>query len=55
MIQTQGLIALILGRTEIDVSYVDHLVASGQLELFGWILKQLKDLRETDPAVSNCG
>ena len=21
----------------------------------GWILKQLKDMRETDPTVSNCG
>jgi predicted ABC-class ATPase len=53
VIQTQGLIALILGRTEIDVRYVEHLVESGQLDLCGWILKQLKDMQETDPAVSN--
>jgi hypothetical protein len=33
MVQTQGLVALILGRTEIDVRYVKHLDASGQLEL----------------------
>jgi hypothetical protein len=55
VIQTQGLIALILGHTEIYVSYVEHLVASGQLELCGLILKQLKDMQETDPTVSNCG
>jgi hypothetical protein len=55
VIQTQGLIALILGRTEINVHYVEHLVESGELELFGWIFKQLKDMRETDPTVSNCG
>ncbi len=53
VIQTQGLIALILGRTEIDVRYVEHIVESGQLELCGWILKQLKDMQETDPTVSN--
>ncbi len=53
VIQTQGLNALILGRTEIDVRYVEHLVESGQLELCGWILKQLKDLQQTDPRVSN--
>lgn len=53
VIQTQGLIALILGRTEIDVRYVEHLVEPGQLELCGWILKQLKDMQETDPTVSN--
>ena len=45
MIQTQGLIALILGHTEIYVRYVEHLVASGQLELCGLILKQLKDMQ----------
>ena len=55
MIQTQGLIALILGYTEIYVCYVEHLVASGQLEICGLILKQLKDMQETDPTVSNCG
>ena len=55
VIQTQGLIALILGRTEVYVRYVEHLVESGQLELCGWILKQLKDMQETDPTVSNCG
>ncbi len=54
VIQTQGLITLILGRTDIDVHYVEHLVESGQLELCGWILKQLKDMQETDPTVSNC-
>lgn len=53
VIQTQGLIALILGRTEIDVRYVEHLVESGQLELCGLILKQLKDMQRTDPTVSN--
>ena len=35
--------------------YVEHLVASGQLELYGLIMKQLKDMQETDPTVSNCG
>ncbi|MBT5550120.1 MAG: ABC-ATPase domain-containing protein [Nitrospina sp.] len=53
VIQTQGLISLILGRTEIDVRYVEHLVEHGQLELCGWILKQLKGMRETDTDVSN--
>ena len=55
MIQTQGLIALILGRNKIDVRYAEHLVASEQLELCGLILKQLKDMQATDPTVSNCG
>ena len=55
MIQTQGLIAIILGRTEIYVHYVELLVEWVQLELCGLILKQLKDMRETDPTVSNCG
>jgi predicted ABC-class ATPase len=53
VIQTQKLISLILGRTEIDVRYVEHLVESGQLELCGWILKLLKDIQETDSSVSN--
>jgi predicted ABC-class ATPase len=53
VIQTQGLITLILGRTKIDVRYVEHLVEPGQLELCGWILKQLKDMQETGPTVSN--
>lgn len=53
VIQTQGLITLTLGRTEIDVRYVEHLVESGQLELCGWVLKQLKDMQGTDPTVSN--
>lgn len=55
VIQTQGLISLILGRTEIDVRYVEHLVEPGQLELCGWVLKQLKDMQETEPTVSNFG
>ena len=55
VIHTQGLIAIILGRTEIYVHYVEHLIESGQLELCGWILKQLEDMRGTDPTVSNCG
>lgn len=53
VVQTQGLIALILGRTEIDVRYVEHLVETGQLEMCGWILKQLKDRQEKDPDASN--
>ena len=53
VIQTQKLTALILGRTEIDVRYVEHLVEMGQLELCGWILKQLKDRQGKDPNVSN--
>ena len=55
VIQTQKLTALILGRTEIDVRYVEHLVEMGQLELCGWILKQLKDRQGKDPNVSNNG
>ncbi len=42
-IQTHGLITLTLGQTEIDVRYVEHLIEEGQLELCGWILKQVKD------------
>lgn len=53
VIQTQGLIALILGRTEIDVRYVEHLVEPGQLELCGWILKQLQDIQMTEPKMPN--
>ncbi len=43
VIQTRQLITLVLGQTEIDVRYVEHLVEEGQLEFCGWILKQLKD------------
>lgn len=53
VIQTQKLIALILGRTEVDVRYIEHLVEPGQLELCGWILKQLKEMRKTNPTASN--
>ncbi|MBT5260943.1 MAG: ABC-ATPase domain-containing protein [Nitrospina sp.] len=53
VIQTQKLISIILGRTEIDVRYIEHLVEPGQLELCGWILKQLKGMRDTDANVSN--
>ena len=53
VIQIQKTISLILGRTEIDVRYIEHLVEPGQLELCGWILKQLKDMQETDANVSN--
>jgi predicted ABC-class ATPase len=53
VIQTQKIISLILGRTEIDVRYIEHLIEPGQLELCGWILKQLKDMQENDSYVSN--
>jgi predicted ABC-class ATPase len=53
VIQIQKLISLTLGRTEIDVRYVEHLVEQGQLELCGWILKQLQDRQGTDASVSN--
>ncbi len=53
VIQTQGLISLILGRTEIDVRYVEHLVEPGQLELCGWILKQFKERQKKYPGESN--
>ena len=53
VIQTYDKVSLILGRTEIDVRYVEQVVESGQLELCGWILKQLKDMQRTDPSVSN--
>ena len=43
VIQTRQLITLILGQTEIDVRYVEHLIEEGQLEFCGWILKQVKD------------
>ena len=53
VIQTQKLISLILGRTEIDVRYVEQFIETGQLELCGWILKQLKDCQEVDSTLSN--
>jgi predicted ABC-class ATPase len=43
VIQTRQRITLVVGQTEIDVRYVEHLVEEGQLELCGWILKQVKD------------
>jgi len=43
VIQTRQRITLILGQTEIDVRYVEHLIEEGQLEICGWILKQVKD------------
>jgi predicted ABC-class ATPase len=53
VIQTQRLVSLILGQTEIDVRYVEQLIETGQLELCGWIFKQLKEIQKTDPTVSN--
>ncbi len=53
VIQTQKLISLVLGRTEIDVRYIEHLVETGQLELCGWILKQLKEYQANNAKVSN--
>ncbi len=53
VIQTQGLVSLIAGRTEIDVRYLEQIIETGQLELCGWILKQLKSKQETDSNVSN--
>lgn len=43
IIQPRQGITLILGQTEIDVRYVEHLIEEGQLEICGWILKQVKD------------
>ena len=34
--------------------YFEHLVESGQLEVYGSTLKQLKDMQGTDPTVSHC-
>ena len=48
VIQTRQLITLILGQTEIDVRYLEHLVEEGQLEICGWILKQVKDRQNQD-------
>ena len=53
VIQTHELISLTLGRTEIDVRYIEHLVEPGQLELCGWILKQFKDRQEKKPGEPN--
>ena len=53
VIQTQKLISLVLGRTEIDVRYLEHLVEPGQLELCGWILKQFKENQANNASVSN--
>ena len=53
VIQTQAMISLILGRTGIDVRYVEHLVEPGQLELCGWILKQLKERQKKEPGEPN--
>jgi predicted ABC-class ATPase len=42
VIQTRQGITLVLGQTEIDVRYIEHLIEEGQLELCGWILNQIK-------------
>jgi hypothetical protein len=34
---------LVLGQTEIDLRYVEHLIEKRQLEICGRILKQIKD------------
>ena len=43
LIQTRQLTTLIIGKTEIDVRYVEHLIEEGQLEICGWIMKKVKD------------
>jgi hypothetical protein len=34
---------LVIGQTEIDLRYMEHLIEKGQLEICDWILKQIKD------------
>ena len=46
VIQTRDLITLVLGKNEIDVRYVEHLVEEGQLELCGWIMNKVKEMQE---------
>ena len=48
VIQPRQGITLILGQTEIDVRYVEHLIEEGQLEICGWILKQIKDRQKQE-------
>jgi predicted ABC-class ATPase len=48
VIQIRQGITLILGQTEIDVRYVEHLIEEGQLEICGWILKQVKDRQKQE-------
>jgi predicted ABC-class ATPase len=48
VIQTRQRITLTLGQTEIDVRYVEHLIEEGQLELCGWILKQIKEKQDQE-------
>ncbi|GJL77523.1 MAG: ATPase [Nitrospinaceae bacterium] len=54
VIQTQGLLALTFGVTEVDTRYVEQLVEEGQLETCGWILKRLRDGLQTE-AETNIG
>ena len=44
VIQTQGLLSLTMGVTEVDTRYVEQLAEEGQLATCGWILKRLRDL-----------
>jgi hypothetical protein len=37
-----------LGQTKIDVRYVEHLTEEGQLEICGWVLKQIKDRQKQE-------
>jgi len=48
VIQTRQLITLIIGKAEIDVRYVEHLIEEGQLEICGWIMKKAKDRQKKE-------
>jgi hypothetical protein len=48
VIQPRQGITLVLGQTKIDVRYVEHLIEEGQLEICGWILKQVKDRQKQE-------
>ncbi|MEK9628697.1 MAG: ABC-ATPase domain-containing protein [Nitrospinota bacterium] len=47
VIQTRDLITLILGKNEIDVRHIEHLVEEGQLEICGWVINRVKENQET--------
>ncbi len=48
VIQTQRLVTLILGRTEVDTRSLEQLVEEGQLEMCGWILRRLKGFQQNN-------
>jgi len=55
VIKTNGLVALTLGRNEVDTRYIEQLAEEGQLEACGWIIRKLKSVLRQQGLANRAG